>query len=330
MFLLFCERFGMRIFCLVVCACLMMVGGVGVAQASQNTQRLVLNPRAPNPAVNIIRGYFYMVFTIYKDAVIDARALEEAVQDYLNDPNDDTLELAKIIWGASRESYAQTEAFRFYNGPIDEVDENGVAIGPEPRINGCEARGGYHAIYDFLWQHSPDDFVDASQNAERRAELLNAAKFLPEELQKLADIWGPGELRKNMMGDVDQSFSNMLKGLATLSAREIADKRLVWLYERGRDCGYGARKSDLAFNLKAIENIYFGYYDGVEAPSIYQYLYAVDRDLAETIKAQFDVGHDILEALPDNVAEAQSFFRSLGDLMVQASYRLSVPTKIAQ
>ena len=40
-----------------------------------------------------------------------------------------------MAWRASREPYGQTEAFRFYGGPIDYFDEEAGVEGPEGRMN---------------------------------------------------------------------------------------------------------------------------------------------------------------------------------------------------
>ena len=48
---------------------------------------------------------------------------------FLADPNETTLAAAKEAWLAAQEPYGQTEAYRFYGGPIDDAD------GPEPLLN---------------------------------------------------------------------------------------------------------------------------------------------------------------------------------------------------
>jgi putative iron-regulated protein len=56
-------------------------------------------------------------------------ALRKAVQAFVEQPSSDALAAARNAWRAARETYGQTEAFRFYGGPID--DERG----PEGRLN---------------------------------------------------------------------------------------------------------------------------------------------------------------------------------------------------
>jgi putative iron-regulated protein len=58
----------------------------------------------------------------YGDATTGARGLVGAVDALLAGPSAATLEAAREAWLAAREPYAQTEVFRFYDGPIDGVE----------------------------------------------------------------------------------------------------------------------------------------------------------------------------------------------------------------
>jgi putative iron-regulated protein len=61
--------------------------------------------------------------------------LENAINQLLAEPTLETLEDARAAWLSSRESYGQTEAFRFYGGPIDYFDDEEGMEGPEGRMN---------------------------------------------------------------------------------------------------------------------------------------------------------------------------------------------------
>jgi putative iron-regulated protein len=58
-----------------------------------------------------------------------AQALQKAITAFAAAPSAQGLEDAKKAWLAAREFYGQTEAFRFYSGPIDDDK------GPEGRLN---------------------------------------------------------------------------------------------------------------------------------------------------------------------------------------------------
>ena len=78
----------------------------------------------------VIDGYTAIVRAGYDDTLATARALKTAVDAFVAAPSPATLEAARTAWKAAREPYGQTEAFRFYDGPIDDPD-----TGPEGRIN---------------------------------------------------------------------------------------------------------------------------------------------------------------------------------------------------
>ncbi len=67
----------------------------------------------------------------YDDVVSKTRDLKAAVDAFVAAPAVATLEAARSAWLTARSPYGETEAFRFYGGPIDDEKE-----GPEGRVNG--------------------------------------------------------------------------------------------------------------------------------------------------------------------------------------------------
>src|SRR6478752_74942 len=58
----------------------------------------------------------------YGAALSDARALATSVDAFVQRPSAEGLLRARAAWLTARGSYAQTEAYRFYGGPIDSVE----------------------------------------------------------------------------------------------------------------------------------------------------------------------------------------------------------------
>jgi putative iron-regulated protein len=85
--------------------------------------------QAPASVPAVLGQYATIVHANYEDALNGARALKGAVSAFVAQPSAERLDAARKAWLQAREAYGQTEAFRFYGGPID--DENG----PEGRIN---------------------------------------------------------------------------------------------------------------------------------------------------------------------------------------------------
>ena len=99
--------------------------------------------------------YGALVYANYADTQAAAKALQARIRAFTTQPSVQTLAAAQQSWLAAREFYGQTEAFRFYGGPID--DENG----PEGRIN--------------AWPMD-ESFVDGVQG-KPNAGLINNRKF---------------------------------------------------------------------------------------------------------------------------------------------------------
>lgn len=69
-----------------------------------------------------IATYARGVRASYEASLATARVMDRAIDAFLSAPSDETLNTAKQTWLAAREDYGPTEAFRFYDGPIEEVE----------------------------------------------------------------------------------------------------------------------------------------------------------------------------------------------------------------
>lgn len=106
-------------------------------------------------ADDVVAQYANIVHATYADTLGAARALQQSVSTFTAAPSAETLAAARTAWKAAREAYGQTEAFRFYAGPIDS------ATGPEGRLN--------------AWPMD-ESFVD-SVKGKPKAGLINNPKF---------------------------------------------------------------------------------------------------------------------------------------------------------
>ena len=73
--------------------------------------------------------YAALVYANYADTLAAAQEMQAAIAKFTKAPSAEGLDKARKAWLNAREFYGQTDAFRFYGGPID--DENG----PEGQIN---------------------------------------------------------------------------------------------------------------------------------------------------------------------------------------------------
>src|SRR4051812_44997617 len=66
-----------------------------------------------------VTAYKQVVTLSYADVLSTASALQVAVEAFVAAPSQATQHAAKTAWIAARLPYAPSEAFRFYDGPID-------------------------------------------------------------------------------------------------------------------------------------------------------------------------------------------------------------------
>ena len=101
------------------------------------------------------RHYTALVHANYSDTLAAAKDMQAAIAAFVAAPSADGLNKARKAWLDAREFYGQTEAFRFYGGPIDDDK------GPEGQINAWPLDEAYV------------DYVEGKPNAG----LINDTKF---------------------------------------------------------------------------------------------------------------------------------------------------------
>ncbi len=130
------------------------------------TALLVAPVHAEAPAARaVLDNYATLVSATYADSVASARALKTAIDAFVAAPSAAGLEAARTAWLEAREWYGQTEAFRFYGGPIDGED------GPEGLLNAWPLDEAY---IDYVEGNAAAGIInDPKQqiSAERLAQL---------------------------------------------------------------------------------------------------------------------------------------------------------------
>ena len=81
-------------------------------------------------------------YAVYSDSLIAAKALKEQLEVFVAAPTDENFTRAKEAWLDSRESYGESEVYRFREGPIDNLTKDAQGnwvlepeAGPEGAIN---------------------------------------------------------------------------------------------------------------------------------------------------------------------------------------------------
>jgi putative iron-regulated protein len=85
-------------------------------------QRLAAADLHDDHALRALATYADIAFATYDDAASAARALVSASDALLSEPTQENLARAREAWLRARIPYAQSEVFRFYDGPIDALE----------------------------------------------------------------------------------------------------------------------------------------------------------------------------------------------------------------
>lgn len=94
-------------------------------------------------ATREITGYAALVHATYQRAADDATKMQRVIEAFIAKPTEENLAAAREAWLAARPAYLQTEAFRFYQGPIDFADPATGDEGPEGRLNAWPLNEAY-------------------------------------------------------------------------------------------------------------------------------------------------------------------------------------------
>ena len=90
-----------------------------------------------------IMSYVDLVHRSYDSAYNKALKMQTAIDEMLAHPDAKTLAKARDAWIAAHVAYSHTEAFRFYEGPIDFPKQADGDEGPEARLNAWPLNEAY-------------------------------------------------------------------------------------------------------------------------------------------------------------------------------------------
>lgn len=129
------------------------------------------NPVAVSPAA-VAGHYATLVHANYSDTLSAAKDMQAAIAAFVKAPSAGGMQQAREAWLAAREFYGQTEAFRFYGGPID--DDNG----PEGQINAWPMDEAY---VDYVQGKPKAGMVNNAKLKISKAALIKANERGGEE-----------------------------------------------------------------------------------------------------------------------------------------------------
>ena len=110
----------------------------------------------------VLENYAGLVLTNYEDCYQTANHLKQVIEAFVQNPTETGFQACKDAWLAARLPYGQSEAFRFYGGPIDDAD------GPEGLMN------AWPMDENFI------DYVDTDPNAG----IINSTQVINKQMLK--------------------------------------------------------------------------------------------------------------------------------------------------
>lgn len=125
----------------------------------------------------VINNYAALVLATYEQSHKGAKDMQSAIAALLENPSQNTLNTARNSWLNARVSYLQTEAFRFYEGPIDFVDDDTGAEGPEGRLNAWPLN---EAFIDYVEGNAKSGLIN-DMSFEVTAETIRAKDQVEDE-----------------------------------------------------------------------------------------------------------------------------------------------------
>jgi len=187
--------------------------------------------KGPAPK-EVLKTYSDIAQAMYGDAVIGAKALQGKVDVFLKDPTDATLAEARKAWIDARPAYQQSEAFRFGNKAVDDL---------EGRVNAWPLDEGLIDYVDGEYGDSSDENpfyavnVIANPKLKVGRKTIDASKITPKLLNSLNEV---GEVEANVaIGYHAVEF--LLWGQDLNGAAPGAGKRPATDYVQGAGCTHG-------------------------------------------------------------------------------------------
>jgi putative iron-regulated protein len=154
----------------------------------------------------VVRHYAALVRAGYEDSLAGAQDLQGAIKALTTTPSAQALAAARAAWLGARDTYGQTEAFRFYGGPIDDDK------GPEGRINAWPMDEAY---VDYVKGKPDAGLINNPKAALSKAALSRANERGGEE--NISTGWHAIEFLLwgqdlNDAGPGDRSFEDYVDG----------------------------------------------------------------------------------------------------------------------
>jgi len=279
-----------------------------------------------------------VITSTYNELNTKAMALETAVNTLEASPNATNLAAVKAAWSATRAPWEQSEGFLY--GPVDSggidpsmdtwpvnvsamnaILNSNTAITPALIAENPEARG-FHLIEFLVW--GEDGNKTADELTARELEYLQAAAAdLQNNTQILYDGWkvSGGNFGANFINAGNGSnlypsqkaaLQEIIEGLITI-ADEVGNGKIEGpLNSEGGTPDASLEesrfsnnsKTDFANNIRSIQNIYMGDFNGTSASGLTDIISGSNPTLDAQVKEKITAAISAIENIPGTFSDA--------------------------
>ncbi|MES2628047.1 MAG: imelysin family protein [Bacteroidota bacterium] len=126
-----------------------------LSSCKKDKEEQTQTPAATVTAKEVVTNYSNIVYASYSDALTKSKELRLSAAAFISAPSQAGLDGVKNAYLAAREPYGQTDAYRFYDGPIDDAE------GKEGLMNGWPLDEDY---IDYVVGNSTSGIINDSVN----------------------------------------------------------------------------------------------------------------------------------------------------------------------
>ena len=277
-----------------------------------------------------------VILPTYVDLEAKAEALNAAVVALAGDVTDERLDDAREAWRAARRPWEQSEGFLFGpvetegidpsidSWPVNVADLDAVLASGDPltkeSIDALEGTlKGFHTIEYLIFGVGGTKV--AADLTPRELEYLDAVtQSLVGAVSQLRDAWDPaagnfvgtlataGEAGNTVYTSQSQALQEVINGLVVI-CDEVGNGKISDPFDQQDRSLEESQFSDnsnadFADNIRSVENVYLGEYDGRSGTGVQALVLDNDASLDATIRGQIAAAISAIEAMTPTFGQA--------------------------
>ncbi|AWA31288.1 imelysin [Flavobacterium magnum] len=326
-----------RIFSLAILA----MASAALVNCSNNNEVTIENPNGPLYDEVLTNVANNVIVETYGELNTKAIALKASINAMTFPATEEQVMAVKLAWQATRAPWEQSESFLYGpvgieevvdpaidSWPVDVASIEVIKNNPNPitassLADNDDARG-FHTIEYFIWGINSNK--TAAEITAREIEFLRAAADdLQQNTQKLYDAWkagggnyvanfsnagGLGSIypsQKAALDEIVQGLAGIATEVATGKIEEPLNGNAGTAKPEAEESRFSNNsKLDFANNIRSIENIYLGDYNGATGKGLTDIVKFANPTLDTNIQAKITAAITAINAIPGTFTDAIS------------------------